>query len=87
MDIVLRPIFCLLQHLFQIYIYEFPEGSDSKEYACSMETQVQSLGLDYPLQKGMATYSCILAMENSMERGPWWAAIHGVAKSQTLPSN
>ena len=25
-------------------------------------------------------YSCL---ENSMKRGAWWAAVHGVAKSQT----
>ena len=29
----------------------------------------------YPLQ-----YSC---MENSMDRGPWWATVHGVTKNQT----
>ena len=25
-------------------------------------------------------YSCL---ENPMDRGAWWAAVHGVAKSQT----
>ena len=25
-------------------------------------------------------YSCL---ENSMDRGAWWATVHGVAKSQT----
>ena len=25
-------------------------------------------------------YSCL---ENSMDRGTWWSAVHGVAKSQT----
>ena len=29
-------------------------------------------------------YSCL---ENSMGRGPWWATVHGVAKSQTRLSN
>ena len=28
-------------------------------------------------------YSCL---ENPMDEGAWWAAIHGVAKSQTRPS-
>ena len=32
-------------------------------------------GHDNPLQ-----YSCL---ENSMERGAWWAAVHGVTKSRT----
>ena len=26
-------------------------------------------------------------LENPMERGVWWAAVHGVTKSQTQPSN
>ena len=29
-------------------------------------------------------YSCL---ENAMDRGAWWAAVHGVAKSQTRLSN
>ena len=29
-------------------------------------------------------YSCL---ENSMDRGAWWASGHGVTKSQTLLSN
>ena len=32
-------------------------------------------GDDIPLQ-----YSCL---ENPMDGGPWWAAVHGVAKSRT----
>ena len=29
-------------------------------------------------------YSCL---ENPMDRGAWWATVHGVAKSQTLLSD
>ena len=32
-------------------------------------------GNGYPLQ-----YGCL---ENPMDRGAWWATVHGVAKSQT----
>jgi len=42
-------------------IRDFPGGADGKESACMWETQVQSLGLEDPLEKGMATHSCILA--------------------------
>ena len=35
------------------------------------------VGNGNPLQ-----YSCL---ENSMNRGLWWATVHGVAKSQTQP--
>ena len=44
------------------------------------DTQVQSLGGEDPLEKGMATHSSILAWKI---RGAWWATVHGVAKSQT----
>ena len=46
--------------------------------------QVQFLGWEDPLKEGMATpslqYSCL---ENPMDRGAWWATVHGVAESQT----
>ena len=49
-----------------------------------LETQV--LSQEDPLEKGMATHSSILA-ENPMDGGAWWAAVHGVAKSQTRLSD
>ena len=39
--------------------------------------------LDIPSGEGNGTplqYSCL---ENAMDGGAWWAAVHGVAKSQT----
>ena len=50
------------------------------------ETQVQSLGQEDPLEKGMATHSSTLAWKTPMDRGAWWATVHGVAKSQSLLS-
>ena len=47
------------------------------------ETQVWSLGSEYPLEEGMAPYSSILARRMPMDKGAWWATVHGVAKSQT----
>ena len=44
------------------------------------ETWVQSLGQEDPLEEKMATHSSILAWENLMDRGAWWATAHGVAK-------
>ena len=38
------------------------------------------------LEEEMATYSSILAWKNSMDRGAWWAVVHGVAKSRILLS-
>ena len=51
------------------------------------ETWVQSLGLEDPLEEGMATHSSILAWRIPMDRGAWWATVQGVTKSQTQPSN
>ena len=55
----------------------FLGGSDGKESAM-WETQVWSLDQDDPLEKGMATYSCILK-----DGGAWQATVHGVSKSWT----
>ena len=38
---------------------------------------VQSLGWEDLLEKEMATHSSILALENPMDRGAWWATDHG----------
>ena len=46
------------------------------------KTRVQSLGWEHPLEEGMATHSSILAWRIPMDRGAWWATLHGVAKSQ-----
>ena len=40
------------------------------------ETWVGSLGQEDPLEKEMAAHSIILALENSMDRGVWQAAVH-----------
>ena len=37
---------------------------------------VGSLGQEDPLEKGMATYSSILAWRNLWTAGDWWATVH-----------
>ena len=39
------------------------------------------------LEKAIATHSSTLAWKNPMDRGAWWAAVHGVAKSRTRLSD
>ena len=51
------------------------------------ETLVQFLGWEDPLEEDVATHSSILAWRIPMDRGTWWATVHGVAKSQTQLSN
>ena len=62
-------------------------GSDGKESPCNAEDpgvnpgsgRSPGVGNENPLQ-----YSCL---ENSMDRGAWWATVHGVIKSQTRLSD
>ena len=39
------------------------------------------------LEKAMAPHSSTLAWKNPMDGGAWWAAVHGIAKSQTRLSD
>ena len=64
----------------------FPGGSavdNSPAMQESQEMQMQPLGLEEPLEDGMATHSSILAWRIPMNRGAWWATVHRVTKSQT----
>ena len=47
------------------------------------ETWVRFLGWEDPLEEGMLTHSSILAWRIPMDRGDWWATVHGVAESWT----
>ena len=58
----------------------FPGGADSKILPVMQETWVQSLGQEDPLEKGMATHSCILALGNPVDRGACWAIGHGLQR-------
>ena len=51
------------------------------------ETLVWFLGQKDPLEEGMATHSSILAWRIPMDRGAWWATVHGVTKRWTWPSD
>ena len=62
-------------------ILGFPDGTNGKEptcqcWGCILESG-RSLGRGHgnPLQ-----YSCL---ENPMDRGAWWATVHGVAADLT----
>ena len=47
------------------------------------ETWVRSLSWEDPLEKGTAPQLQCSGLENSIDRGEWWATVHEVAKSQT----
>ena len=65
----------------------FPGGSDGKEFVYNARDPGSIPGLGRPPGKGNGNqlqYSCL---ENSMDRGAWWATVPGVAKSRTPLSN
>ena len=58
-------------------------GSDSKESVCNAGDlgSIPGLGRSPDEENGyLLQYSCL---ENPMDRGAWWATVHGVTKSQT----
>ena len=54
-----------------------------KNLPAMQETWVQFLGQEDPLEKGMETYSSILAQSILWTEEAWQATVHGVAKSWT----
>ena len=57
-------------------------GQLVKNLPVMLKTWVWSLGKQDPLEKGNGTPLKYPCLENSMDRGAWWAAVHGVTKSQ-----
>ena len=51
-----------------------------KNLPAMLETRVQFLGQEDPLEKELATHSSIVAWRIPVDRGPWRATIHGVAR-------
>ena len=61
----------------------FPGGSEVKASACNGGDLGLIPGLVRSPEEGNGNplqYSCL---ENSMERGAWWAIVHGVEESDT----
>ena len=63
-----------------MYIWGFPHSSVSKESACNAGT----LGLipgsgRFPGEENGNPLQCS-CLENPMDRGAWWATVHGVAR-------
>ena len=61
----------------------FPGYSEGKEFACNAGDKGSIPGSGRSPGEGNGNplqYSCL---ENSMDRGAWWAAVHRVTKSRT----
>ena len=75
-------LFCFLQKRLHILALPFPLLISPSEPQERLSSQLKS-SIMSPIGEGNGTtlqYSCL---ENPMDRGAWWAAVHGVTKSKT----
>ena len=84
-----KPNICtLLSYLHSLFHPSgFPGGSEVKASACNVGDLGSIPGSGRSPGEGNGNslqYSCL---ENPMDRGAWWATVHGVAKSQTRLSD
>ena len=62
---------------------DFPGGSEGKESACNVEDVGLIPGSGRSPGEGNGNALQDLCLENPLDRGAWWATVHGVTKSQT----
>ena len=74
---------CLQMEEYEFHFMVFPGGLVEKNLPAKQETQVQSLGLEDPLEKEMATHSSILAWEIPWKEEPGGLQSLGSWKSWT----
>ena len=61
----------------------FPGSLADKESACSARDPGSILGTGRSPGEGSGYPPQCSCLENSMDRGAWWATVHGVTKSRT----
>ena len=61
----------------------FPGGSDSKDSACQCRRHGFDPWVGKILWRRKWQNTLVFLPENSMDRGAWWATVHGIPKSQT----
>ena len=69
------------------WLMDFPGGSDSEESACNAGAPGSIPGSGRSCGKGNGIplpYSCL---ENFVDRGAWWATVHGVAVRHSWATN
>ena len=71
-----------------VYICKgIPGSSDGKETACNMGDMGLIPGLGRSPGEGNSYSLQYSGLENSMDRGDWKTAVHGLAKGRTQLSN
>ena len=65
----------------------FSGDSDGKESACNAGDPGSTPGLERSPGEGNGNLLQYSHLENSMDRGAWWAIVHGVTHGWTLLSD
>ena len=73
--------------LVNINTWTFFGGSDGKEFACNAEDLGSVPGLGRSPGEGNGNSLQYPCLGNLMDRGAWWAAVHGVTESWTRLSD
>ena len=71
----------ILYHVFTCL--DFPDGSDGKASAYNAGDPGSVLGTGRSPGEGNGNPLQYSYLENPMDRGAWWATVHGVAESDT----
>ena len=82
--IILLP---MSNNMFLISIWGFPGSSVGKESVCNAGDMALIPGLGRSPGEGIGYPLQYSYLENSMDRGAWWATVHEAAKSQTTLSD
>ena len=79
---------CHSDYLWSVIIYGgFPSNSVGKASACNVGDLGSIPGLGRSPGEGNGNPLQDSCLENPMDRGVWWATVHGVAKSRTWLSD
>ena len=65
-------------------LMDFPGGSDGKESACNAGDQGLIPGSGISPGEGNGNPFQYSYLENTMDRGAWWATVHGGHKTRLL---
>ena len=82
-----RKNYTFKRSVFEPPIPKASRGSENKVSACNTGDLGLTPGSGRPPGEGNGNLLQDSRLENPMDRGAWWAAVHGVTKSQTQPSD
>ena len=74
-------------HVFFFKVVYFPGGSNDKASVYDVGDPGSISGLGRSLGEGNGNTLQYYCLENPMDRGVWWAAVHGVTESRTRLSD